>query len=207
MAPDVGRAGQMLRVLGPVPIGDVVEAQRGLGRRQLCDEPRCLLSLGRLYFFGFTPRRAFRRAVKPMTSHLEVEVEIRRATVSVLIDGHGTSFRVWLAMKSSRSVSANMRRGRFVPWPMTTYRSAPEATWPLSVLIEQRSLRAASTGVRRPSGGGRDAFACRPSIVSIVATTSASCSCQGRDVSSTTLRIAAMSPADMALTQFSSNFA
>jgi hypothetical protein len=32
--------------------------------------------------------------VKPMTSHLEVEVEIRRAAVSVLVDGHGESFRV-----------------------------------------------------------------------------------------------------------------
>src|SRR5262249_55230595 len=99
----------------PVPIGDVIEAQRGLGRRPLRDKPRRFLSLARLYFFGFAPRRAFRRAVKPMTSHLEVEVEIRRAAVSVLVDGHGTSFRVWLVMNSLRSASVNMRRGRFVP--------------------------------------------------------------------------------------------
>src|SRR5262249_40447438 len=154
MAPDVGRAGQMLRVLGPVPIGDVVEAQRGLGRRQLRDQPCRFLALGRLYFFGFTPRRAFRRAVKPMTSHLEVEVEIRRATVSVLVDGHGTSFRVWLAMNSLRSGSVNILRVRRLPWPMATYLSAPEATWPFSVLIEQPSLAAACAAVLSPSGGG-----------------------------------------------------
>src|SRR5262249_10866936 len=104
----------------PPTLGHVVETQRGLGRRKLPDEFNRLLSLGRLYFFGFTPRRAFRRAVKPMTSHLEVEVEIRRATVSVLVDGHGTSFRVWLAMNSLRSASVSILRGRFVPCPMTT---------------------------------------------------------------------------------------
>src|SRR6516225_4027396 len=114
------RARMMLPNLLPIALGHVVEAQRGLGRRQLRDEPRRLLSLGRLYFFGFASRRAFRRAVKPMTSHLEVEVEIRRATVSVLVDGQGTSFRVWLAMKLSRSASVNMRRGRLRPWPMAT---------------------------------------------------------------------------------------
>jgi hypothetical protein len=104
----------------PVTLSHVVEAQRGLGRRQLRNEPRRLLVLGRCYFFGFTPRRAFRRAVNPMTSHLEVEVEIRRAAVSVLIDGHGTSFRVWLVMKSSRSASVNLMRLRFLPWPTST---------------------------------------------------------------------------------------
>jgi len=46
-----------------------------------------------------------------------------------------------------------MRRVRRLPWPMAMYLSAPEATWPLRVLIEQCSLRAASAGVRRPSGG------------------------------------------------------
>jgi hypothetical protein len=43
----------------------------------------------------------------------------------------------------------NMRRGRFLPWPVSTYRKAPEATWPCSVLIEQRSRAAASRDVRR----------------------------------------------------------
>src|SRR5262245_66116291 len=92
----------------PPTLGHVVETQRGLGRRQLRDQPCRFLALGRLYFFGFTARRAFRRAVKPMTSHLEVEVEIRRAAVSVLVDGHGTSFRVWLAMNSLRSASPHI---------------------------------------------------------------------------------------------------
>jgi hypothetical protein len=58
--------------------------------------------------------------MKPMTVELEVEVEERRATVLVFVDGHGTSFRVWLAMKASRSASANILRGRFLPWPMMT---------------------------------------------------------------------------------------
>src|SRR5262249_41951184 len=49
-----------------------------------------------------------------------------------------------------------MRRTRFLPWPMSTYESAPVSTWPLSVLIEQPSLAAASAFVRRPSGGGDD---------------------------------------------------
>src|SRR5262245_62865605 len=105
----------MLPDLLPVPIGDVVEAQRGLGRRQLRDEPRRLLALGRLYLFGFAARRTFRRAVKPMTSHLEVEVPVRRSAVSVLVDGHGASFRVWLAMNSLRSGSANILRVRRLP--------------------------------------------------------------------------------------------
>src|SRR5262245_57497462 len=104
----------------PIPIGDVVEAQRGLRRRELAHQLDRLLTLGRLYFFGFAARRAFRRAVKPMTSHLEVEVEIRRPTVSVLVDGHGESFRVWLAIKSLISAAVNILRGRFAPLPMLT---------------------------------------------------------------------------------------
>src|SRR5215831_13048685 len=114
------RPRMMLADLLPIALGNVVELERGLGRRQLRDQRPRLLALGRLYFFGFAARRAFRRAVKPMTSHLEVEMEVRRATVSVLVDGHGTSFRVWLVMNSSRSVSAYMRRRRFVPLPMLT---------------------------------------------------------------------------------------
>src|SRR5215831_11494174 len=110
----------MLPDLLPIAIGHVVELERCLGRRQLRDQPLRLLALGRFYLFGFAARRAFRRAVKPMTSHLEVVVEIRRAAISVLIDGHGTSFRVWLAMNSLRSGSVNILRGRLVPWPMMT---------------------------------------------------------------------------------------
>src|SRR6516162_7265468 len=120
MAPDVGRAGQMLRVLGPVAVGHVVELERCLGRRQLHDQRPRLLALSRLYLFGFAARRAFRRAVKPMTSHLEVVVEIRRAAVFGLVGGQETSFRVWLVMKLSRSGSVNILRGRLVPWPMMT---------------------------------------------------------------------------------------
>src|SRR5262249_39028629 len=91
----------MLSDLLPIALGHVVEAQRCLRRRQLRNQPLRLLALGRLYFFGFAARRAFRRAVKPMTSHLEVVVEIRRATVFGLVGGQATSFRVWLAMNSS----------------------------------------------------------------------------------------------------------
>src|SRR5262249_1595141 len=117
---DVRRAGEMLRVLLPVAFGHIIELERGFGRRKLPDEFNRLLSRGRLYFCGFAAGCAFRRAVKPMTSHLEVKVEIRRATVSVFVDGHGTSFRVWLAMNSSRSAAVNLMRGRFVPLPMMT---------------------------------------------------------------------------------------
>src|SRR5262245_60582127 len=91
----------MLPDLFPVALGHVVETQGRLGRRQLGDQPLLLLPLGRLYFFSFAARRAFRRAVKPMTSHLEVVVPVRRAAVFGLVDGHGASFRVWLAMKVS----------------------------------------------------------------------------------------------------------
>jgi hypothetical protein len=88
------RSGVILPDLLPVALGHVVEAQRCLGRRQLRDQHPRLLTLGRLYFFGFTPRRAFRAAMKPMTSDLEVEMPVRRAAVPVFVDGHGTSFRV-----------------------------------------------------------------------------------------------------------------
>src|SRR5262249_41489634 len=115
MAPDVVRAGQMLRVLGPIAVGHVVELERCLGRRQLLDQRLGLLALGRFYFFGFAARRAFRRAVKPMTSHLEVEVPVWRAAVFGPVEGQGTSFRVWLVMNSSRSASVNPMRLRFLP--------------------------------------------------------------------------------------------
>src|SRR6516164_6462398 len=110
--------GVMLSDLLPVPIGDIVEPQRCFCRRELGDQHPRLLALGRLYFFGFAARRAFRRAVKPMTSHLEVVVEVRRAAVFGLVGGQETSFRVWLVMKLSRSGSVNILRGRLVPWPM-----------------------------------------------------------------------------------------
>src|SRR5262245_42492898 len=121
-------ASMLLPDLLPVAIGDVVEPQRGLRRRELAHQLDRLLALGRLYFFGFAARRAFRRAVKPMTSHLEVEVPVRRATVSVFVDGHGTSFRVWLAMKLSRSARENLMRWRFRPWPVLTSPTTPAAT-------------------------------------------------------------------------------
>src|SRR5262249_11979378 len=78
-----------------------------------------LLPLGSLYRFRFAAGRAFRRAENPMTSDLEVVLPVRRARVAA--DGHGgTSFRVCAIMKSSRSESVNMRRWRFVPWPVST---------------------------------------------------------------------------------------
>src|SRR5262245_11776482 len=135
----------------PVPDADIVELKRGTRGFRLCDVLLGPLALGRFYFFGFAPGRGLGTPVKAVTTQPEVELPKRRAPI--LVDGHGTSFRVWLAMKSSRSASANMRRMRFLPWPTLTYRSAPEATWPLSVFTEQWSLRAVSAGVRSPSGG------------------------------------------------------
>ena len=55
-------------------------------------------------------------------------------------------------MKSLRSASANLGRLRFFPRPTSTQRSAPEATWPSSVLMEQFSLAAACAAVLSPSG-------------------------------------------------------
>jgi hypothetical protein len=76
----------------PIAPGDVVEPQacaRGLGlRNQLLRS----LALGGFYFFGFASRRLFSRAVKPMTSEPEIEVEVWRARLAV--GGHGTSLRV-----------------------------------------------------------------------------------------------------------------
>src|SRR6516165_10209248 len=60
----------MLRVLGPIAVGHIVELERGLGRRQLCDQRPRPLALGRFYFFGFTLLCAFRRAVKHGTKRL-----------------------------------------------------------------------------------------------------------------------------------------
>jgi hypothetical protein len=49
-----------------------------------------LFLLGFLYRFGFPAIRAFRRAVKPMTSALEVVLVVRR--VLRLVDGHDGTF-------------------------------------------------------------------------------------------------------------------
>ena len=81
------RARVMLPDFVPVAPGHIVEAQRCLCRRQLGNQCPRLLALCRFYFFGFTSRRAFRRAMKPMTVELEVEMPERRARTSV--DGHG----------------------------------------------------------------------------------------------------------------------
>jgi hypothetical protein len=56
----------------------------------------------------------------------------------------------------------NILRGRFLPWPMMTWPIAPDAMWPFSVLMEMRSLRAASAGVcSKASGGGASGLRCR----------------------------------------------
>src|SRR5262249_55326294 len=113
-------ANMMLPDFVPVAFGHIIEPQGRLGCGQLLDQRLCLLPLLPLYRFGLASRRLLRASMKPMTFALEVEVEMRRAAVSVLVDGHGTSFRVWLTMNSLRSGSVNILRRRFVPCPMTT---------------------------------------------------------------------------------------
>src|SRR5262245_47201904 len=151
--PGIRRAGQMLRVLRPVARRDVVQAQRGLGLIDLRDQPPRPLALGGLYLLRFALVGGFRGPVKSMTSPVKVKMPVGRARPAV--EGHGVTFRVLLAMNSLRSASLNIRRTRALPWPRATYFSAPEATWPLSVLIEQPSLAAACAAVLSPSGGGR----------------------------------------------------
>src|SRR5262245_47889562 len=150
MHPGVRRAREMLRVLGPVAAGNVVEPQRRPRLLGLDNERLCLLPLLPLYGFGFAPSRLLRRSEKAVTLDLKVVAVERGAWIAS--DGHGESFRVWLVMNSLRSVSVNILRARRLPWPMATYLSAPEATWPLSVLIEQFSLAAACAAVLSPSG-------------------------------------------------------
>src|SRR5262249_32286086 len=152
MHPCVRCAREVLRVLGPIPAGHVVEAQRGAGVLGLGNERPRLLALDALYGFGFAARRLLRASEKLTISDLESVLPERRARVAA--DGHGVTFRVWWAMNSLRSGSANILRVRRLPWPMATNLSAPEATWPLSVLIEQPSLAAACAAVLSPSGGG-----------------------------------------------------
>src|SRR5262249_29721255 len=114
------RAREMLPGLAPVAPGHIVEPQRGPRMLGLRDQRLGTLALDRLYLLGFAPRRLFCRAVKPMTSQLEVEVPERRAAVPVLIDGHGVTFRVWLAMNWLMSESVNLGRLRFLPRPTST---------------------------------------------------------------------------------------
>jgi hypothetical protein len=115
--PCVAAARVVLR-LRPEPTGHVIEPQRRARDLALRNDLLRLLALGGLYFFGFAPGRGFGAAVKAMTVDAEFEVPVWRARLA--IDGHGTSFRVWLAMKASRSASVNILRGRFLPWPICT---------------------------------------------------------------------------------------
>ena len=91
-APHVVPARPMLPVLGPITSGDVVEPQR-CRAPDLLNLRLGLLAFGRLYFFGFPLGRGLGRAVKAMTSELEVVLIVWRALVGE--DGHaGTSLRV-----------------------------------------------------------------------------------------------------------------
>src|SRR5215472_4089727 len=177
--PGIRRAREMLRVLRPIARGNVLQAQRRLGLLDLRDQPPRPLALGGLYLLRFALVGGFRGPVKSMTSPVKVEMPVGRARPAV--EGHGVTFRVLLATNSARSESANMRCWRFLPWPSATYFSAPEATWPLSVLIEQPSLAAACAAVLSPSGGeGRSlrslhltgvpgsGIACRPSTIAMM---------------------------------------
>jgi hypothetical protein len=94
--PRVCRAGEILRVLGPVAPSDIVELERrarGLGLR---DQRPCSLAFDALYGFGFALLGLFCRAEKANTFDLEIVLVERRSWVAS--DGHGESFRVWLAM-------------------------------------------------------------------------------------------------------------
>src|SRR6516225_2054318 len=118
ICPRVGGACEVLRVLGPIAPGDVVELERRARVLGLRDQRPRALALDRLYFLGFALVRLLCTSEKLTTSDLESILPERRARVAT--DGHGRSFRVWLAMKASRSASVNMRRIRFVPLPMLT---------------------------------------------------------------------------------------
>ncbi len=61
----------MLTDFAPVPVNDMIEEKRS-GRGLLFGNPLLrLFPLALLYRFRFSARRAFSRAVKPMTSDLE----------------------------------------------------------------------------------------------------------------------------------------
>lgn len=142
----------VLSDLVPVTAGHIVKAQRRTRRLGLSDCLLGLLALRALYCFGFAARCGFGTAEKAMASHLEVEPEVRRARVS--IDRHaGESLRVCKSMNNSISRSVNILRGRRWPWPTVMYRKAPDATYPRSVLMEQRNSPAASRGVQWRRGG------------------------------------------------------
>jgi hypothetical protein len=98
-----------------IDLGGVIE-------RHACSGGRCggvldALALSLLYRFGFSLVRPLRRAVKASTSHLEVEVIVRR--VRWLVDGHNSSAfcRVRLAIQLSMSVSVNIIFSRCLPLP------------------------------------------------------------------------------------------
>ena len=85
--------GMVLPDLVPISACHVVEAQRCTRRLQLHDIPLRLLAFGLLYGFRFAFSRAFGRAVKAMTSPLEVEEVVGR--IRTFVDGHaGESLRV-----------------------------------------------------------------------------------------------------------------
>src|SRR5437868_11865797 len=73
----------MLPALTPIPPRHIVEAQRGARGRGLRNVLLGPFALGGLYFFRVPPSRAFGRAVKAMTSDLEVEVPIWRARAAI----------------------------------------------------------------------------------------------------------------------------
>ena len=89
----IGGTGVVLPDLDPISASDVVQSQRGARALDLPDQRLSLLTIGRFYFVGFALGRDLGRAVKAMTSELEVEVPERRARLAE--DGHGgDSFRV-----------------------------------------------------------------------------------------------------------------
>src|SRR5262249_15588824 len=95
-----------------------VERERGCGGARQRHLAFSLFARVALYRFGFAFVGLFSRAVKRTTVDLEF-VAVERGAL-VFDDGQGTSFRVWLAMNSSRSASVKNRRGRFRPWPILT---------------------------------------------------------------------------------------
>src|ERR1700739_4116479 len=85
--------GMMLPDLLPIASGDVIEPERCRCPAGLLNPLLRFLALDSLYRFRFAPGCALGRAVKAMTSDLEVVAPERRALVAA--DGHvGKSLRV-----------------------------------------------------------------------------------------------------------------
>jgi hypothetical protein len=107
--PGIVRAFVMLTHFDPVAARHIIEAQRCTRRLHLGDALLGLLPLGRFYLLRFALGGCFRRAVKAMTSPLEIEMVERRTFRAV--DRHAIApalRRRRTSSNSARSLSANI---------------------------------------------------------------------------------------------------